>query len=278
MVRTMAHQTKPAEFSTPARNHYYYGKLLDVFHFELETEYMNAKRQLLNRVLVGWGVACGLDVVPVNDGTAIVVTPGLAIDRWGREIIVPTESHPVQLPDPGSRHHDGNRQHRYKGDDERQESPDQNGDKDDHPDHDEAEYHLVICYHECLSGSSPVLAGDCDDGTWCMPGTLEERYRLEIRPGHVDPVEVWECHIPDAITRGELQYDVLVDWVTNSCPEVPEDPCIPLANITVHRGEKAPYCDRDDIDIAIRQIALSNEALFYLLMSMLIEASPRYRR
>lgn len=283
MARTMAHgakmhETKPAEFSTPVRNHYFYGKLLDVFHFEQETEYMNAKRALLNRVVTGWGVACGLDVVLVNDGTALIVTPGLALDQWGREVLVPTESHPLSLPADGPWQHNGNGYQQEQSRTPRQESPEQQGGKDEYPEEDEGEYHLVICYHECLSGSSPVLAGDCGDETWCMPGTLEERYRLEIRPGHVDPVVTWECRIPDAVTRGELQYDVLVDWVTHSCPELPDDPCVPLANITIHRGQDGPYCEPDDIDINIRQLVLSNRALFYLLMSMLYEVSPRYRR
>lgn len=279
MARTMthgatAHGTKPAEFATPVRNHYFYGKLLDVFHFEQETAYMNDKRWLLNRVVTGWGVVCGLDVVLVDDGTAVVVTSGLAIDKWGREIIVPTESPPVPLPDEEPWGENGSG---YDHDRD-QESPEQQGGKGEYPDDDAGEYHVVICYHECLSGSSPVLAGECGSEGWCMPGTLEERYRVEIRPGHVDPIDPWDCHIPDAITGGQLQYEVLVDWVTNSCPELPDDPCVPLANITVHRGDEGPYCEPDDVDINIRQVALSNLALFYLLMSMLYEASPRRRR
>ena len=54
--------TQPMELKTPVRNRYFYGKLLDVFHFELEQSYFNAKRWRLNRRVFGFGVICGLDV------------------------------------------------------------------------------------------------------------------------------------------------------------------------------------------------------------------------
>ena len=36
---------------TFVRNRYFYGKLLDVFHFELEQNYLNGKRWMLNRMV-----------------------------------------------------------------------------------------------------------------------------------------------------------------------------------------------------------------------------------
>src|SRR5919109_1439798 len=93
-IQTMIHDAKPAEFFIPVRNRYFYGKLLDVFHFELESDYMNAKRWLLNRAVTGWGVVCGLDVKLAEEGRAIVVTPGIAPYSWGREIVVSADSHP----------------------------------------------------------------------------------------------------------------------------------------------------------------------------------------
>ena len=75
------------ELTLPKRNHFFYGKLLDEMHLRLEQNYFNGKRHLLNRLALGHGVLCGLEVV-VEDGT-VWVTPGVAIDRHGREIIVP---------------------------------------------------------------------------------------------------------------------------------------------------------------------------------------------
>jgi hypothetical protein len=74
--------------STPARNNYFYGKLLDVQHFILEQRYFNTKRWLLNRLGLGSGVMCGLRLSVVNG--QLVLSPGVAIDPVGREIIVST--------------------------------------------------------------------------------------------------------------------------------------------------------------------------------------------
>src|SRR5262245_25915743 len=80
------------------RNRYFYGKLLDVHHLELEQDYLNGKRWLLNRLVSGYGVICGLDVQPAQKGRAVVVTPGIALDRGGREIVVACTSEPIAIP------------------------------------------------------------------------------------------------------------------------------------------------------------------------------------
>src|SRR5690242_20128799 len=73
--------------TTPARNNYFYGKMLDVQHFTMEQRYFNQKRWLLNRLALGSGVVCGLQFIVVNGRLAL--GPGVAIDPLGREIIVP---------------------------------------------------------------------------------------------------------------------------------------------------------------------------------------------
>ncbi len=70
------------------RNRYFYGKLLSVDDFDTEQRYMNDKRRLINRLLHGSGVVCGLQVVEVDDLT-ISVEMGVALDFSGREIVVP---------------------------------------------------------------------------------------------------------------------------------------------------------------------------------------------
>ena len=50
------------DFCSPVRNRYFYGKLLDVFHFDLEQTYLNTKRWTLNRLITGYGVVYGLNV------------------------------------------------------------------------------------------------------------------------------------------------------------------------------------------------------------------------
>ena len=55
------------DLKSPVRNRYFYGKMLDVFHFELEQDYFNQKRWMLNQRVIGCGVICGLDVILGQD-------------------------------------------------------------------------------------------------------------------------------------------------------------------------------------------------------------------
>src|SRR5215475_13260293 len=73
--------------TAPRRNNYYFSKLMDVLHFQLERSYDNDMRRLLNRLSLGDGVLCGL-CVEKDDNGKICVLPGAAVDILGREIIV----------------------------------------------------------------------------------------------------------------------------------------------------------------------------------------------
>jgi hypothetical protein len=77
------------------RNNYFYGKLMSVRDFKLEQEYMNDKRHLLNRMINGFGIVCGLDDADVSDeGGNIRIkfkSGGMVIDRLGREIVIPVQ-------------------------------------------------------------------------------------------------------------------------------------------------------------------------------------------
>ena len=69
------------------RNKYFYGKLLNVEDFETEQRYMNDKRRLINRLIHGMGVVCGMNVIRVDEAT-ISIEMGLALDFAGREIVI----------------------------------------------------------------------------------------------------------------------------------------------------------------------------------------------
>ena len=70
------------------RNRYFYGKLMTVRDFTQEQLYFNAKRWLINRLLFGSGVICGLEVSAAPEPTKIVIDHGLALDPLGREVTV----------------------------------------------------------------------------------------------------------------------------------------------------------------------------------------------
>lgn len=79
------------------RNNYFYGKLMTVRDFGDEQSYMNEKRQLLNRILSGFGIVCGFEGLSVSapDGgnvSILLPTGGVALDCCGREIVVPDGS------------------------------------------------------------------------------------------------------------------------------------------------------------------------------------------
>lgn len=69
------------------RNRYYVGKLLTSADFQVEQVYGNQKRRFLNELMYGSGVVCGLGVYSLDD-LSIMVESGVAVDGWGREIVV----------------------------------------------------------------------------------------------------------------------------------------------------------------------------------------------
>lgn len=241
-----------AELQTPVRNRYFYGKLLDVHHFELETNYLNAKRWLLNRCVFGSGVVCGLDVEPCEEANKITITAGVAIDRWGREIVVPRRTLPIVIPrdilHEAAHGHEGQR-------------------NDSGPC-----IHVLLCYHECDGDPAPVLAGDCDTVHTCEAGSVREQYRVIFRCGGLPPVHP-QCRMPDAIHDGRIDYATLARWVTQSCPRVPDDPCIPLANIWL-AGDEGHRSSWEDFDISVRRIAFTSRLLFELLVCQ--AEAPQY--
>jgi hypothetical protein len=78
------------------RPRYFEGRLLTADDLRAEQEYLLDRLRAHNR-LHGWGTVCGLEVEPTRPPSAsIVVEPGLALDRLGREIIL-TEAVLVDL-------------------------------------------------------------------------------------------------------------------------------------------------------------------------------------
>lgn len=82
------HDLTPAE-----RPRYFEGQLLTAEDLRVEQDYWLRKHRLHNLALHGSGVVCGLAVTP-RGGGALTVGPGIAIDRLGREIVVPQ---PVEI-------------------------------------------------------------------------------------------------------------------------------------------------------------------------------------
>jgi hypothetical protein len=154
----------PTALAAPERNRYYYGKLLDVSHFQMEQQYLNGKRWLLNRLLDSPGVVAGLGVVPAADGNGLILQQGVAIDGWGREIVVPAASvtfDPRMLTDSN-----GKSTGTIAG---------------------AGSVTISLCYEDCGVDPAPVMIASCKPDGDCEPGTTREQYVLSVQSGKAVP-------------------------------------------------------------------------------------------
>ncbi len=261
----------------PERNRYFHGQMLYDRNFRLETDYHNGKRWLINRLVVGYGVVCGLGVKPAEeDEPTFIVEPGVAIDRWGREIVVDGEVGPLAVPPrllPPAGEGEGGERPQPDDSDERDEGREEGyGDERRRRRRGrEVDLHLVLCYHECTAEPTPVLAGDCRDEEPCQPGLIRERYTLEFRPGCLPPRQP-KLKIADVISSdGRVNYEALVLEVSKPC-RCPEDPCIPLATLHLDLDHESCRCHRE-IDLTVRPIVYTNDLLFQLILSAVSEGS-----
>jgi hypothetical protein len=196
----------------PRRNRYFYGKLMDVLQFSMEQEYLIAEQRRLNRTMFGAGVVCGLAVEVIRSGKeqGVRVSPGLAIDGWGRRILVPDEVDllPLSLTD-----EDGN------------------------PLLAEAlPPHLILtlCYRECQTGFEPALVPDphCGLPQRSEAGSWIETYALHVHEGTApDIVRGCRPEVRELLQQGEFQRALCL--LATECTDPPDDPCITLANLTV---------------------------------------------
>ena len=83
-----AYALKPIATSGTVRPNYFPGRLLTADDLREEQEYHREKHRRHLQMLHGFGVVDGLDVDVASDGATIAIEPGLAIDRYGREIVL----------------------------------------------------------------------------------------------------------------------------------------------------------------------------------------------
>lgn len=235
------------KLTTPARNNYFYGKLLDEFHFRLEQNYFNRQRWLLNRLSLGSGVLCGLQVAPTNDGSKLRIGSGVAIDTLGREIIVPSESPPI---DPRQPTDDCGRASGARIDGV-------------------GTVTIYLCYRECEADYVPALITSCDTERSCAPSTIRERYMLLVREGETEAPEP-TCgfkNLFDPSAEGHPSlYASLVAQLSTACPTVEGEICVPVARVSLPQA--ANIITAEHIDINVRPLVYSNQLLFELLLCL----------
>lgn len=236
----------PGALSAPRRNNYFYGKLMDEFHFRMEQNYLNEKRWLLNRLTLGAGVLCGLEVVRSKDDGKVYILPGVALDALGREIIVPAPVfvNPLMLTDA-----DG---------------------KPVETLHDSRGVALSICiaYRECGTEYLPVLVSDCNTQQQCAPGTILESYRVIVsRYEHGPAPQDRGMHDLCRALRGssltQLRDILCKQSLKNSCVAPDGDLCVCLATLQ--------FRDANTIEIddcTCRRTLIGNDMLLELILCL----------
>jgi hypothetical protein len=207
------------------RSNYFYGKLMDVSQFTKEQRYFMAKHALLNRLVLGSGVVCGLNVVtdPQAEGK-IVIQPGVAIDALGREIVVPE---PVSI-DP-------------------HQLTDDEGVPTGEPIDANTETIVTIClaYAETCADLVPVLVPDCDTPGNCAPSTIREGFRVVVRIAE-EVTEPPRCNLGGfpVLPEGMLHTSVhalVCERISNTvCSlEAAASSCVTLSRVTLPLGDNS---------------------------------------
>jgi hypothetical protein len=227
------------QLASATRNNYFYGKLLDVHHFQMEQKYFNRKRWMLNRLSLGSGVLCGLEVLLTEDGKHVGVRPGVAIDPLGREIVVPE---PVSAP-----------LAELLGQEEGNQ---------------EQAITLCLAYLECDVEPVPVLVGDCDTKESCAPSTIRERYRLFVTKGLPEEpggISEEQCRLIFPTTETDESFNrrqVACTTLSGACP-VPSSECVVLATLSIDENG-VPTLDA----CRYRTTVYTNATLFDMLLCL----------
>jgi hypothetical protein len=102
--------------------------------------------------------------VPAASGTRLVIQPGVALDGWGREIVVPALSLPF---DPRALTDEkGNATGTVSG---------------------AGPVTISLCYNECGVDPTPVMVASCNPAGDCAPGGTREQYVVSVKSGTVVP-------------------------------------------------------------------------------------------
>jgi hypothetical protein len=250
----------------PTRNNYFFGKLLDVQHFTLEQRYVNNKRWLLNRLGFGSGVVCGLRL-EVVDGQ-LILQPGVAIDPFGREIIVPA----AVVIDPYHITDACGRTIKAVGDRSMQPAPG-SGIASSGVDMGENLVTICLAYHQCETEMVPVLISDCETREGCAPSTIRESFAILVQEGGATSA-IPECAIPGLFIPAENASRVdMVDLfarvlgrVDQACADVGRGACVVLGDVMLPPG--GSMLVDADVSYTGRQVVLNNQLLFEMILCL----------
>ena len=230
------------------RTRYFHGMLLDDKDFRDEQNYHAGKRRLLNRLLHGSGIVCGLTAC-WNDKTGKVdVSSGLALDCCGNEIWV---NHKLELS--LSQLINGMADTKDK---DPCSPPVQPGTKS---------YRLVICYKE--TDTDPVsvyLPGAGCDERACENSRTKEGYCFKLVEGEKCP----PYQLPAGPCGQSAQCGQPGECPTCACDE---SCCVILGSLTLdEKGDPRIPEGANAINGACRKYVLTGQLLWQMIGSTLI--------
>ncbi len=227
------------------RNNYFYSKLMTVRDFFAEQRYFNEKRWLMNRTISGSGMVCGLEVEYKPEKGGLVITPGLALDCCGHELLV-CEEQVVKLEQAEPRCAPPSTEGRNEGN------------------------QLVLCleYHECKTEPVQISSIACGGEERNDFNRIRDGFKLRLRHeadvscdhphGKLCPLSYNKEHDPDL-----LVHEYLCRELSQGCHECNDKCCLVLAQVTMREGENGTEVEVDDC--SKRKLVYNNQLLYDLI-------------
>jgi hypothetical protein len=207
--RTGSPRTRPRWFT---------GRFLTARDLTDEQDYHRYWRHLHNRLLHGWGTVCGLrvrpDDRPGHTHDYVRVDPGIALDAYGREIVL-DELERVPWPADPTRSYAGH-----------------------------ALAVLCIRYHECHAEPLPAIVGDCTATDATEPGRIVEKHQFEVHVPTGKAGDPWTALLYGGNGEPECGPE-------SGCLEPVDDlgGCVPIA-LLCRTGKEAIRVDEDEGGVA----------------------------
>ena len=214
---------KHCEYNNSKRARYFHGMLMTDRDFTEEQRYLIEKRKLLNRMLHGSGVVCGLEIECKDEkcpSSEIVIKPGLALDCNGNEIYV-QEGYDLEV---GQivRSDISNRQN---SDVECTDAKDTNKEK----------WYVIVRYYEVPTNQVAVYApgGGCDEKV-CDYSRTTEGYCFDLVKNPEVPNKPDDpCDQGSSLTD-EKKKELICENLLLPCPDCCDDPFVVLGSINLN--------------------------------------------
>jgi hypothetical protein len=231
-----------SELTSPKRVNYFNGMLLTEEELQQEQSYQVEKQKLRLRYLHGYGTVCGLRVTLSEEDKPgfIVVEPGFALDKWGREIIVPED---VEL------------------------------DLNSYAQECDVELYVVLEYKEQPIKPIPILGATIESETH-PPSSILETYKLDVWDQPPEASDHNRSGFNELLEEaGSTDLDVKHFWkqvcefVIQPCNPCAPNPALTLAKVTI--PIKGPITTADIDNCTYRPVAVSMEILIRMLFKTL---------